>query len=146
MKKFICVFVSLLHFGCLAQRNALFIRDENLNPNGAQNQLELAPSRGTVGHGMYPPESQEPEKYYRMMGSGRKSWVLEHWGNPNEIFWNNGTEYHVYNKRSREAPRYAFQEDRYVKLGYRRDRLVSIEAYFTNCPKGWRGPVYVLPK
>jgi hypothetical protein len=138
--------VAILVAGCFPKRNALIVRDDDLNPHGAQNQLELGPVRGWVGHRFYASASNEPESYYRDMGSGRKSWVIEHWGDPDEVFRDRGIEYHVYNKRSKQAPQYADQQARYVKLGYRHDKLVSIEVFFSNCPKAWQGPVHVLPK
>ncbi len=146
MKLHLSVFACLLLAACAPPRNAVIVRDDDLDPKGAMNQLELAPWRGVVGHSMYAPASDAPVESYRLRGSGRKSWVLEHWGAPDETFRDKGTEYHVYNKRSKQAPRYEFQEERYVKLGYRHDKLVSIEAYFSRCPQAYQGPVYVLPK
>ncbi len=124
----------------------MIVRDDDLDPKGAMNQLTLNSWRGGVMHAMYPPMSDAPLRKYRWNGSGRKSWVLEHWGAPDETFRDKGTEYHVYNKRSKAAPDYDLQDDHYVKLGYRHDKLVSIEAYFSRCPQAYQGPVYVLPK
>ena len=56
------------------------------------------------------------------------------------------TVYLFYEKRSKEAPDYYMQKERYVKLGYNHGKLVSIAAYFPNCPSYMKGPVYVLPK
>lgn len=137
----LCVIAS-----CAPARNGLIIRDDDLNPVGACNQLELGNARGMLGHGIYPPGSDEPSWYFENMGSGKKSWVLENWGEPDERSSANGIEYLVYTKRSRSAPRYGLQEEGYVKLGFRGRRMVMIEAWFPNCPPYMEGPVHTLPK
>jgi hypothetical protein len=121
--------------------------DDRLNPVGAENQLEMSKHRGSVGHSSYPRGSKAPKRYWKLMGNGRRSWVLENWGAPDEVRKLGGRrEILIYTKRSKEAQGYQFQDDGHVELTYEGERLVSIKAHFPNCPAYMKGPVYVLPK
>lgn len=114
---------------------------------GAQNQLDLSKHRGSIGHRSYPRGSKEPLRDWKVMGNGRKSWVLQNWGTPDEVRQlAGGKEVLIYKKRSKDAPGYQFQDDGHVELTYEGERLVSIKAHFPNCPPYMNGPVYVLPK
>jgi hypothetical protein len=132
---------------CFPSRNAVYILDDDLNPNGAQNQLELSEHRGSIGHCSYPSGSKEPFRYWKTMGNGRKSWVLTKWGAPDETRkLPGGRETLIYTKRSKQVPGYQFQADGHIELTYQGENLLSIKAHFPNCPAYMKGPVYVLPK
>ena len=108
----------------------------------------LAPDRGEVGHYLYA-DSKESIKHYNYLRYSSKKWILNHWGNPDKIFNENGIEYLIYEKRSRDAPNYNMQYlggERPVKLGYKDNKLIYISAYFKNCPAYMKAPVHVLPK
>jgi hypothetical protein len=147
------IFVKLTAFiflsNCASKHNALTLVDDCLNPIGSQNQLVLAPDRGELGHYHYPTNGIGASEEYRRSGSGSREWVLKNWGAPDEIQSQDGVEYLIYKRRSKDAPNYSMQYlggERLVKLGYKNRELVYISAYFRNCPPYMKGPVYVLPK
>lgn len=133
----------------LQPKNPSVVIDDNMNPHGASNQLMLSKWRGEVGHISINvkdfPNATVPD--YDMVKN--KSWVLQNWGYPDKIQQKNGFEYLIYNKKSKSAPHYDMQFYgglNPVKVGYRNDQLVYIEAYFPDNP-GWiKGPIFRLPK
>lgn len=133
----------------LQPKNSAVVIDDNMDPYGSSNQLDLSKWRGEVGHRSFNckdfPEAAVP--YYDRVRC--KSWILENWGPPDAIERKNGVEYLIFNKKNKEAPHYDMQFYgglNPVKLGYRNNRLVYIEAYFPDNP-GWiKGPVFRLPK
>ncbi len=133
----------------LQPKNPSIVIDDNMNPYGASQQLDFSSWRGEVGHRSLNskdfPDAAVP--YYDRIKN--KSWILQNWGSPDEIQKKNGIEYLIFSKKSKSAPHYDMQFCNGlnpVKLGYRNNQLVYIEAYFPDNP-GWiKGPIFRLPK
>lgn len=91
-------------------------------------------------------DSKDAVREYEWSFGYSRQWILRHWGNPDRTYSKNGIDYLVYEKKSRYAPKFQLQQQGHVELAYRGNKLVSISAFFPNCPPYMRGPVYVLPK
>lgn len=145
----VCSILVIGITGCSTKFNPITIVDDSLSPIGCKNQLVLLPDRGEIGHYSYPEKSSEPLEEYRRSGSGAKRWLLNNCGQPDYSYSESGTDYLVYERRSKDFPNYNMQYmsgERQVKLGYRNDKLVYISAVSKNYGKHMKWPVYVLPR
>lgn len=151
--KYSTKFISLTFVICLSccatRYNSLTIVDDDLSPIGSRNQLVLETERGNLGQHCYPPKSAKVFEDFKYSGSGSRQWVINNWGFPDRTYSERGVEYLIYEKRSKGAPNYNMQYlggEKSVKLGYRNNKLIYIAAYFKNCERYMKGPIYVLPK
>ena len=121
--------------------------DNNLNPEGSRNQLDLLPGRGNYTYGITIRDEKYAMEIERM--TQQKKWMHEHWGEPNKIYTQNGIQYLIYDKKSKLAPNYGLQfayGEKSIKLGYKNNILVRVEAYFQDRPGfGGKNP-YILPR
>ena len=131
------------------QKNPSIIIDNNMKPYGASQQLMPTKWRGEVGlittNVREFPNETAPD--YDMVKN--KSWIVDNWGLPDETKRKNGIDYLIYNKKNKNAPHYDMQFCNGlnpVKVGYKNNKLVYIEAFFPNNPSWIKGPVYYLPK
>ena len=142
----LCLLTQCISFQA---KNPATIIDDDMNPYGASEQLDLHSWRGEVGHGSYNTKDfpNAAVLYYDRIKD--KSWILQNWGPPDQIERVGNTEYLIFNKKNKSAPNYSMQFCNGlnpVKVGYRNNKLVYIEAYFPDNP-GWiKGPVFRLPK
>lgn len=143
------IIFSLTQCASFRPKNPSVVIDDDMNPHGASNQLDFHSWRGEVGHRSLNtkdfPDAAVP--YYERIKS--KSWIIENWGPPDQVEKVGNTEYLIFNKKNKSAPYYSMQFCNGlnpVKVGYRNNKLVYIEAYFPDNP-GWIiGPVFRLPK
>lgn len=149
MKNFAIIsFIIPFIFSCSTSPRIVVI-DNDTDPDGAVNQLELLNSRGSVGLNIFNPETDRAERrrYYESYCS--KRWIVENWGDPDESYRKGGIDYFIYKKRDPKAPRYQMQYlsgESPVKLGYKGNILVYIESYFGN-KKFFKGEnPYILPR
>lgn len=157
MKK---IFNKILTYGlvltlasCGLESRYVYLIDRNPMPNGQANHLELIEYRGGYGMVSYDTMANKDSSHVKIdrerfrKENGSKKWILENWGDPDSIQIEGNVTYYTYSKKSKTAPHYDKQfmfGERPVKLGFRGERLVEIQAYFSD--RGYRGQqVVVLP-
>lgn len=77
--------------------------------------------------------------------NGSKKWITSNWGHPDFIEESGSITFYNYTKKSKSAPNYKKQfvlGERPVKLGFKGDRLVEIQAYFSD--RGYKGQKMVI--
>jgi|688.fasta_scaffold266075_2 hypothetical protein len=143
----------LLLASCGINSNYVYLIDRNPAPNGQANRLVLNSWRGDYGmvssatnHNPNDLKFKIDRERFRKE-NGSKKWILENWGTPDSSQIEGGVTYYTYSQKSKLAPNYDKQfmfGERPVKLGFRGERLVEIQAYFSD--RGYKGQqVVVLP-
>jgi hypothetical protein len=138
---------------CGIKSNYVYLIDRNPEPIGQANHLELIEYRGSYGMVSYDTMANKDSSHVRIdrerfrKENGSKKWILENWGTPDSSQIEGGVTYYTYSQKSKLAPNYDKQfmfTERPVKLGFRGERLVEIQAYFSD--RGYKGQqVVVLP-
>jgi hypothetical protein len=153
IQKILACVLFLQLASCGINSNYVYLIDRNPEPNGQANHLELIEYRGGYGMVSYDTMANKDSSHVKMdrerfrKENGSKKWILENWGDPDSIQIEGNITYYTYSKKSKSAPHYDKQfmfSERPVKLGFREERLVEIQAYFSD--RGYKGQqVVVLP-
>ena len=154
MKKYYnLLLIGLLIFvnACGTNSNYVYMIDRNPAPVGQANHLVLNPWIGDYGivscslnkngHDL---KFYYDQEHFRTE-NGSKKWIVANWGQPDFIEKSGNITFYNYTKKNRGAPNYKKQfifGERPVKLGFRGDRLVEIQAYFSD--RGYKGQKVVI--
>ena len=149
--KLILVSLLILVNSCGNNYSYVYMIDRDPYPHGQPNHLELNSWRGGYGMVSFGLNQNSNDKFMRIYQeqfknqNGSKKWITANWGQPNSIEKSKGMTYYHYTKKSKLASAYHMQADLEklpVKLGFKGDRLVEIQAYFSD--RGYKGKKLVI--
>lgn len=149
--KLLLVGLTILVSSCASNSSYVYMIDHDPYPHGQPNHLELNPWRGDYGMVSYGLNQNSDDMEMRFnkehfrTENGSKKWIVSNWGQPDFIEESGSITFYNYTKKSKAAPNYKKQfvfGERPVKLGFRGDRLVEIQAYFSD--RGYKGQKVVI--
>ncbi len=100
----------------------------------------------SYGSGNAAKESIEYDKKQFNKENGSKKWIVLNWGKPDSIENHGALIYYIYSRKSKDAPDYYRLQSDFkagpVKLGFKGNRLVEIQAYWPD--RAYKGQKVVI--